>query len=183
MRAYKGFSPDLSARMGRGKFKYEIGKTYKEDDAQCARTGFHCVEEPIRVLDWYGNPSDRYCIVEVDGDIHEDGNDKISAREITIVREISRLQLLILEAEWLSNHPNREFSKRVFKEKAEAGKNEDVIVRGKHPKAAGMKGSTIILCREQPGNKSICEIAAYTIDGKEFLPGVFYNVNGRKVKA
>lgn len=58
--------------MGKGRFQYEVGKTYKEDSAKCANTGFHCCEEPIEVLSWYSGVNDRYCIVEAGGDVHED---------------------------------------------------------------------------------------------------------------
>ena len=57
MIAYKGFNKDLTCTMGKGRFQYEVGKSYKEDSAKCASTGFHCTEEPIEVLSWYGNDS------------------------------------------------------------------------------------------------------------------------------
>ena len=44
MRAYKGFNKDLVCTMGKGQYQYEVGKTYKEDVAKCANTGFHCVD-------------------------------------------------------------------------------------------------------------------------------------------
>ena len=47
MIAYKGFNKDLTCTMGKGRFQYEVGKSYKEDSAKCASTGFHCTEEPI----------------------------------------------------------------------------------------------------------------------------------------
>ena len=51
--AYKGFNKELACTLGKGVFRYQVGQTYKEELAECARTGFHCVEEPIEVLQWY----------------------------------------------------------------------------------------------------------------------------------
>ena len=35
MIAYKGFNKDLTCTMGKGRFQYEVGKSYKEDSAKC----------------------------------------------------------------------------------------------------------------------------------------------------
>ena len=53
MIAYKGFNGDLTCTLGKGRFQYEVGRTYKENEAKCARNGFHCVEEPVEVLSRY----------------------------------------------------------------------------------------------------------------------------------
>ena len=55
-----------------------------------------------------------------------------------------------------------------------------VVVRGKNPKAAGGLGATIFLVKEQSGE--IVAAGAYRIDGTEYLPGIYYNVEGRKVR-
>ena len=99
MIAYKGFNKELACTLGKGVFRYQVGQTYKEELAECARTGFHCVEEPIEVLKWYREG--RYCVVEALEDIHEDGNKKISCSEMRILREISKEQLGALECEWI----------------------------------------------------------------------------------
>lgn len=180
MIAYKGFNKDLVCTMGRGQFQYEVGKTYKENSAQCASTGFHCVEEPIEVLSWYSAGTSRYCIVNAGGDIHEDGDDKISCTEMIILKEITLQQLGALECKWLQDHPERESSRHVRKNEGTAAGKGIVIVRGKNPKAAGAIGSTIFLLKEKKGEKTIDEVGIYEIDGKEFLPDVFYRVDGRK---
>lgn len=178
MIAYKGFNKELSCTMGRGTYQYQVGQTYVEDEAECVRTGFHCVEEPIEVLRWYRGG--RYCIVDARGDIHEDGDKRISCTEIELRKEISLEQLGALECEWIRKHPERSCSKEVKRDRGEAAENNIVIVRGKSPRAAGQKNSTIFLLRE--GKEEIVEMGAYRIDGEKYLPGVFYNVKGRKVK-
>lgn len=182
MLAYKGFNSDLTCTMGNGRFRYEVGKTYRENKAQCADTGFHCVEEPIEVLSWYSSEKSRYCIVNAGGDVHEDGNDKISCTEMTILKEITLQQLGALECQWMQNHPERKYSRHVMKDNGTATGKGIVIVRGKNPRAAGSLGSTIFLLKEKKGEKIIDEVGIYEIDGKEFLPGVFYRVDGRKCR-
>ncbi len=182
MIAYKGFNKDLACTMGHGTFQYQVGQTYKEDKAQCANTGFHCTEEPLEVREWYYNDNSRYCIVIAAGDVHEDGLNKISCTEMTILREITLEQLGILECEWLINHPEREYSDQVEKDTGRAGKNGIVVVRGKNPKASGEIGSTIFLLKEGKGTKEIISAGAYRIDGVIYLPDTYYNAEGRQVK-
>lgn len=180
MIAYKGFNSKLDCVLGHGVFHYEVGKTYKEDSAKCASTGFHCVEEPIEVLTWYHSPGDRYCMVEAGGDVNEDGNDKISCTEMTIVKELTLEQLAMLECLWIQEHPERKHSTHVKENFGQAYKGGVVIVKGRNPKAQGEEGSTIFLLREdRHGN--VTEIGVYKIDNKEHNPGVKYNVLGRAV--
>ena len=179
MIAYKGFNKDLVCIMGKGRFQYEVGKTYKEDKAHCVSTGFHCVEEPIEVLRWYRDKDSRYCIVNAGGDIHEDGDDKISCTELTILQEITLQQLGALECQWQQLHPEREYSGRVKKDVGTVDKGI-VVVRGKHPKAAGALGTTIFLLKETKQGREIQEVGIFEIDGKEFLPDVYYRVDGRR---
>lgn len=180
MIAYKGFNKDLSCTRGKGTFFYKIGETYEEPSAKCANTGFHCVEEPIEVLTWYRNDDSRYCVVDADGDIHEDGNDKISCTRMKILKEVTLQQLAAMECIWIQEHPDRECSKHVKRNKAEG--TGIVIVRGKNPKAAADIDSTIYLLKEGKGKKEIEEIGIYLIDGVNFMPGTYYGVDGRKAR-
>lgn len=182
MIAYKGFNKDLTCTKGKGTFRYEVGKTYKENKAKCANTGFHCVEEPIEVLTWYSDRSSRYCVVEAGGDINEDGDERISCTEMTIMREITLQHIGIIECQWIMDHPNRECSRHVQHEVGEAGKDGIVVVRGKHPKAAGQNGSTIFLLKEGKGTREIERIGVFHIDGKDYQPDTYYRVDGRRAK-
>lgn len=182
MIAYKGFNKDLVCTRGKGKFKYEVGKTYEEKEAKCVSTGFHCVEEPIEVLRWYLGNDARYCIVQAAGDIHEDGDERIACTEITILKEITLQQLGALECKWMQEHPERKYSNYVMNHIGKATANGIVVVRGKNPKAAGDIGSTIFLLKENKGEKTIGEIGIFEIDGEDFLPDVYYRVDGRQCK-
>lgn len=182
MIAYKGFNKDLTCTMGKGRFQYEVGKTYKEDSAKCASTGFHCVEEPIEVLRWYSGKDSRYCIVDVGGDIHEDGNDKISCTELTVLKEVTLQQLGLVECQWIQKHPDRKCSSYVMRDEGTAKCGQIVIVRGKNPKAGGEIGATIYLLKEAKKTKDIEEIGIFEIDGKDFLHDVFYRYDGRRCR-
>lgn len=179
MIAYKGFNADMTCTLGNGSFQYETGKTYKEDTAKCANTGFHCCEEPIEVLNWYSGKTCRYCIVEASGDINEDGHDKISCTQMTLIKEISKKTLAILECQWMLEHPDRKYSNQVQKKWGTAEKDDVVIVRGRNPEAAGELGSTIFLCKEDKAG-NITQIGVYEIDGVNYKPDVFYRADGRR---
>lgn len=182
MRAYKGFTKTLTARMGAGSFQYAVGKCYTEERARCAETGFHCCEEPIEVLSWYHNKEDRYCIVEAGGDIHEDGTNRVSCTRIEILKEITVKELALLEAQFIINRPDRPMSKQVKSECGEAcGPDDVVIVRGKHPKALGGLGTRLVLLQEEAHSKDIKAAGAYDVDGKKIKAHVYYNVDGKAV--
>lgn len=183
MIAFKGFNSDLACTMGDGTYQYKIGSTYTENTARCAGCGFHCVEEPIEVLRWYGGAGDRYCMVEAAGDIHEDGEGRIACTELTVLKEVSLPELGILECRWILEHPGRENSRKVHRD-AWAGDSSDriVVVRGRNPKAAGRTGTVLFLVREAPGGQKIVQVGVYEIDGEEFLPGVYYRADGRRCR-
>ena len=182
MIAYKGFNKNMECTRGKGTFKYEIGKTYKENTAQCASTGFHCCEEPIQVLNWYSGPDSRYCIVDAGGDIHEDGTGRVSCTEITVLKEITLQQLGILECHWMHEKYDRMESNLIRRDEGYAGKNEIVIVRGKNPKAKGEMGSTLFLVKEKPKSREIISIGIYPVDNAEYFPNKYYDTDGKVVK-
>lgn len=183
MIAIKGFNGSLSCTMGKGTYHYKIGATYTEDVARCGKTGFHAVEEPIDVLKWYSAAGSRYCIVDAGGDIHEEGDGRISCTQITIVKEINLVQLGLLECKYLQTHPERQYSNYVrWEEGRTKEENSIIVVRGKHPKAAGGKGTTLFLLREAKRGRKIEEIAVYQIDGKIYRPDIYYRTDGRVAK-
>ncbi len=182
MRAYKGFNKDLTCTMGAGTFQYKIGKTFTASKAKCANTGLHCVEEPIEVLTWYDNKDSRWCVVEAAGDINEDGDMRISCTEMTIIREVTIEQLGMLECLWIKAHPERITSRHIKSETGRAAEDHIVIVRGKKPKASGMRNSTLFILQEEKDSPKIAEIGVFKIDGDCYEPNVYYSVTGKKVR-
>ena len=180
MKCYKGFNADLTCTKGHGSFQYEVGSTFTAESAKCAASGLHCVEEPLDVLTWYNAPDSRFCIVEAAGDINE-VEGKICCTEMTLLKEVTREQLAILECVWMQRHPERETCKWVHTNRYEGVTGENVIVvRGKNPIASGCTGATIFLVKEKPRSKEIECYAAYKIDGNKYKANIRYNIEGRK---
>lgn len=102
--AFKGFDKDLKCRG----FQYEVGKTYSmpEKPEICVK-GFHCCTKLSDVFQYYPlwilavdertgflipetrSPSEnRYCLVEVCGDVDTDNSSKIATNRIKIIHEL-----------------------------------------------------------------------------------------------
>lgn len=186
MLAYKGFTSNLQARMGNGRFQFEPGKTYEEAECKCAHNGFHCAENPLCALGYYNGMSDRYFIVNADGDINQDGYEsRISCTRITLLKEISRIQLGALACEYFRKYPERDMESRLaVKNKGQCNNKGDfIIVRGKNPEAAGVKGSYLFLLKEKKDSNEIEGIYPVFIDGEEYKEKVRYGIRGEKVCA
>ena len=85
--AYKAMNPDMTCR---GK-KYEVGKTYFEDKADCCNEGMHACENPFEALRYYpmkDNP--RFFEVECGGEISKsDEGSKLACTELTVRGELN----------------------------------------------------------------------------------------------
>jgi hypothetical protein len=85
-------------------FQYEIGKEYKEDEADLCRCGFHACENPLDVLSYYNNIDDKFCEVELDKiDPNRNKDSKICGKKIKIGVEIGFLGLFKAGIEWIKN--------------------------------------------------------------------------------
>ena len=110
--AYKGFDKDMKCRG----FQYEVGKEYEMDgDIKVCERGFHACENPMDVLDYYGDMlHNRYCVVEQSGNIHNDTHDsKIASSKINIKAEIGWEGLFKFGIEWLKEITNPEKVKTI----------------------------------------------------------------------
>lgn len=85
--AYKAMDKNM---MCRGK-KYEVGKTYHEDKADCCHTGMHACENPLDVLHYYPlRDSPRFFEVECGGNVDKSGEDsKLACTELTVKGEVN----------------------------------------------------------------------------------------------
>lgn len=85
-------------------FQYEIGKEYKEDEANLCYCGFHACENPLDVLSYYNNIDDKFCEVELDKiDPNRNKDSKICGKKIKIGIEIGFLGLFKAGIEWIKN--------------------------------------------------------------------------------
>lgn len=94
VKAYKGFNKHMQCTPNRKIFQYEIGKEYKEDEANLCHCGFHACENPLDVLSYYNNIDDKFCEVELDEiDPNRNKDSKICGKKIKIGVEIGFLGL------------------------------------------------------------------------------------------
>lgn len=169
MKAYKGFNSKLTSQCGDGKAKncvFKPGETKKVDKSKTARNGFHCCENPFECLRWYplGN-GNRHFIVEAAGDIDEDNDERIACTQITLVKEMSVLELALEGMTYIINHPDRKDWVQthshccVMRDEAKADAEEAIaIARGENPKVKGPEGSILGLVKETDGEITACKL-------------------------
>lgn len=180
MRAFKAFNKDMTCTLGKGRYQYRIGGTYLEDRAQAHQTGFHAAEYILDCLSYYNFNSCRICEVEAAGDIDEDGsNTKIACTNLTILRELSKEEVILEAMRYLAHHPRFKDPEYVTRNEGKANKGL-IIVRGKHPAAAGREGDILGLMEERGGK--LKAVAIYTVGRGEIEPGVYYDIDGKEVK-
>lgn len=159
MIAFKGFTKDLTARLGRGTYQFEAGKTYTEESSKTVRSGFHCCENPFNCLTYYSlDGKNRFFMVEAAGSIDEDDGERIACTELTLMKELSVLEFALEGMKYMINHPAREswqqnYSEvKVSQDRAEAAKaNNIAIARGENPRVKGPEGSILGIIREMEG--------------------------------
>lgn len=178
--AYKAFHKDLTCTMGRGTFQYEEGKWFEEPEANCRRNGFHCAENPLDCLSYYGDMENSvYYLVLADGDINEDGSDsKISCTRMKLVKRLDKERFVMHAMRYLYEHPQRK-SAYVQEDKGTA-ERDFVIVRGKNPAARGRAGTILGLLKESEGSRQIEEMAVYTAGEQGIEPMKWYGIDGRE---
>lgn len=89
MKGYKGMKSDMTCRG----MQYEIGKTYHEDDVALCQSGLHFCKNLLDVFQFYGrNNSNRFFEVEATGNIVQ-GDDKCCASDLTIIRELTDIEV------------------------------------------------------------------------------------------
>ena len=173
--AYKAFDPGLKCRG----YQFNMGLN-TTTDANCARNGFHCAENPIDCLSYYPYVHKSvYCLVGVGGDIDEDSCDsKIAATELKILRILSLEDYFLHILIYLSKHPN-EHSSHITEDCGEA-RCGYAVVRGKKPMAKGKLGDVLAFLKLDRRGKPE-QIAVFTVDGEEIKEDTYYDVDGKEV--
>ena len=181
MSAYKMFNKDMTCTKGKGIFRYEVGKTYTEEEATCRRNGFHCAENPLDCLDYYPDFENSVCCeVLAGGSVDEDDHDsKISCTQITIIRKLSLEEFVVAAARYIIMHPKMPMNHRVMQAPHGVTGNHFVIVRCEEPAAKGEKGDVICCIRDRNG--CITDAGVYTIDGETCKAGTWYGPDGKEV--
>lgn len=158
MKAFKGFSPDLTSRLGDGKKEncvFKPGETKEVESSKTVRSGFHCCENPFECLSYYTLGTDRFFEVEAKGDIDEDENERIACTKITLVKELTKLDMALEGMVYIVKHPKRRRWQQHHKgcivaENEAVAKNEGdiAIARGKDPRAKGPEGAILGIMQE-----------------------------------
>lgn len=188
MKAYKAFNGNLTCTKGDGTYQYASGGTYLTDASQTARRGFHCCENPVDCLTWYGLPladknqsGSRIFMVEAAGDIDEI-DDKIACTQLTLVKELD-LKALVLEiVRYIILYPNRPWPRlgklfEIAEDSAEAPPHGFAISRGQNPVVRGGEGAVIAVLVEDAGSKgAFTEAKLGRVNGIELQPDVWYTV-------
>ena len=180
MLAYKGFEKGLICRG----YQFQMGLN-TTDKAHCVRYGFHCAENPLDCLSYYPNASTSvYFVVDAGGDVDEDNSDsKISCTKLNIIKELSLRELILHGIAYMEKYPQREWNSHVSEDRARAS-NGYAISRGINPIATGDKiGDILALVKESKDGKQIKQMAFALVDGKEILPGIWYDVDLKARKA
>lgn len=178
--AYKAFRKGLIATMGKGKYQYKTGIWLKEQDANCAKNGFHAAKNILDCFNYYSMDLRNTEVhrVLIKGDIDEDDRDsKVACTEIFIFPQALALDEICAYAiEYMYQHPTLETNKRVEHEKGKAS-GGFVIVRGKSPLAMGKDGDVLALAREdEQGN--IVEYGVFTVGKNGIRPDTWTDVKG-----
>lgn len=177
--AFKMFNKDLTCTKGSGRYQYEEGVWYEEKTANCAKNGFHCAKNPLDCLSYYDWESSVCYLVEIGGDIDEDAiNSKISCTRIRLRNRLSLEDFVTASCRYIYRHPNMPDHAVVKSETAESGRDHFCIARGKNPKARGKFGDLIALLQEKEESREIMQAGVFEIDGINFLPDTWYNVQG-----
>jgi len=173
MIAYKAFEPGLICRG----YQFVMGLNVT-DEANCARNGFHCAENPLDCLRYYPDmDKSEYYIVDCRGDINEDGRDsKIACTELFIIKRLTKEDFFLHGLAYMADHPLMKWGSHVTADRAKA-KNGFAVVRGVDPIACGTKGDILALAKEDPTNGRITQIAMTRVDNVIILPGVWYGAD------
>ena len=126
----------------------------------------------------------RYFIVDAAGDIDQDGvNSRISCTELTLVREIDRIKLAVHACLYIQRYPEREMDgEKAVRDHGRCTTAGDfIIVRGKSPRAAGVKGSWLFLLREEKKTAAIRDVLPVYIDGAKHRADTWYGIRGDRV--
>ena len=144
VKAYKGFNKHMQCTPNGKIFQYEIGKEYKEDEANLCHCGFHACENPLDVLSYYNNIDDKFCEVELDEiDPNRNEDSKICGKKIKISVEIGFLGLFKAGIEWIKNKTI--FTKEDFK-KLPSGDGAQIGSYGNGAKIGSSGDDCVIMC-------------------------------------
>lgn len=182
MLAYKITAPGMVSTKGSSQpFKLHLGMN-TTPQANCARNGFHCAENPLDCLSYYsGLAGNEIYMVDAGGDIDEDDRDsKISCTELNVIREITVSEFVAAALLYVRKHPDLPTHHRIKTGNGSTGYDEFVIVKGENPKAMANKINDVLgfIVIE---NESL-KLSVLVADGEKIKVGVYYTADGKAVQ-
>lgn len=182
MIAYKGISPDMTARLGNHDGEiFKVGCTYTVKKSKTARNGYHCCENPAQCLGYYDLRSDRFFKVEAAGSIDEDDSERIACTKLTILEELDVKGFFCACIKYIVAHPDRkkwEWSgKGVEIARSSAKASTIAIARGEDPRAMiTEKGGFVGLIMEDANGRLVAAKTA-RIDNRNYHTGTWYHLD------
>lgn len=175
MKAFKFFNLNMDCTMGKGIYHYEPGAKYVENEANCAKNGFHACEYIFDCLRYYGSITKSIVyLVEASGDIDEDGTDsKISCTEIELIKRLDIAEMAYYAASYIVSHPERDITldnTEVQVEENEASAELIAISIGEYPRAKTDKDGVIVLISKTGNEYTQARIVASKA-------GIWYKLN------
>lgn len=174
MRAFKGFTKDLRSTCGNkdpNTTKFQMGEKKTVPSCKTFSCGFHAYEYPANCLSYYDWDKDNVIVeVEMSGDVDEDGDGKLASTEITLIKELTPVDMLRETVLYMIHHPKRDdwevnrTNFKVWKDKAESEKESDpekpviLIARGADPMVKGRENTLAALLKEQNGEIEAAKI-------------------------
>lgn len=186
MRTYKGFTENLKAIYGNGIFRYEPGKTYREEKSKTKSTGFHAAEYLPDCMMWYGlNDKSRFFLCESGGSIdEEDGCSMVVSTELTLIKELDLLDIAGHTMMYMVKHPQRKWISMVggvmiTSDAAHTGAGRLLaIARGERPIVYGIEGTAVGWVLESEGNIIAAKVGVVGKSG--IKPGVKYTITANR---
>lgn len=183
MIAYKGFTKELTATMGKGVYQFKAGEKAVTDKSKTASCGFHCCENPFECLGYYPlGKGNRYFMVEAEGNINEDDYERIACTELTLVKEMTLKEFAGHGMMYMVKHPARENWKqtRAHLTVSDADHYTEyigdiAIVRSAYPKVKGVEGSYCgLIVEPAPG---VITAAKLFTPGEDAKPDTWYTLD------
>ena len=180
--SYKGFDKDLKCRG----FQYEIGQSYKEEEAKACDRGFHACQQPIEVFGYYPPGTSRYCQVEQSGKIDEGNDDsKIASSEIKIGAEIGIPGIVKAQVEYVKAHTTTKHTDpkmatagnrgaATSRGSSATGENGLSVARGNNVKVKGGLGAVLVIAEENSDDYDVKEWKAAVVDGETIKADTWY---------
>jgi len=199
IKGFKGFDKDLKCRG----LQYEVGTTYETDKAVLCESGFHFVQNPHDIFQYYSPGESRFAIVEALAPCQGHGDDsKLCTTKIKIDSEISVFNICKIAVsaffatfkfsdkikdaatnnagDWgAANAGDWGAANAGNRGAASVGKRGVAIV-ATEGKARGDIGSILVLVNRDDNGDVVKYIAAH-VDGKTIKANIYYKLDNGKL--